>query len=119
MTTDAKFRRAMYWAGWPVEVMNTDWSIAYKHVSVNKEDHRFHLVEFGGRFFVELALTFGGCSSPTLYNMVVRLLIELGALESGLDLRHSVQQLDRDFGQRAGTGRTRLSRATNKCKGWQ
>ncbi len=83
MTTDAKLRRAMYWSGWPVEVMKTDWSIAYKHVSVNQEDHRFQLVEFGGRFFVELALTFGGCNSPTLYNMVARLLIELAALESG------------------------------------
>ena len=94
MTTDAKFRRAMYWSGWPVEVMKTDWSIAYKHVSVNQEDHRFQLVEFRGRFFVELALTFGGCNSPSLYNMLARLLIELAALESGMDTRHSLQQLD-------------------------
>ena len=43
---------------------------------------------------MELALTFGGCNSPTLYNMVARLLIELAALESGMDTRHSVQQLD-------------------------
>ena len=74
-----------------MEVMKTDWSVAYKHVSVCNSDHRFQLVEFGGRYFVETALTFGGCNSPTLYNMVARLLIELAALESGLDLRHSCQ----------------------------
>ena len=94
MTTDEVFRRAMYWAGWPVEVAKTDWSVAYKHVSVCSADHKFQLVEFCGRFFVETALTFGGCNSPTLYNMVAKLLIDLAALESGLDLRHSCQQLD-------------------------
>ena len=94
MTTDAKFRRAIYWSGWPVEVMKTDWIIAYKHVSVHELEHRFQLVEFGGRFFVELALTFGGCNSPTLYNMVSKLLIDLAGLDSGMDPRHSVQQLD-------------------------
>ena len=74
--------------------MKTEWSIAYKHVSVHKLEHRFQLVEFGGRFFVELALTFGGCNSPTIYNMVARLLIDLAALDSGMNPRHSVQQLD-------------------------
>ena len=34
MTSDAEFRKAMYWSGWPVEVAKTDWSVAYKHVSV-------------------------------------------------------------------------------------
>ena len=53
MTSDVQFRRAMYWAGWPV---------AYKHISVCRGDHRFQLVEFRGRFFVELALTFGGAT---------------------------------------------------------
>ena len=75
MTSDAHFRRAMYWSGWPVEVAKTDWSVAYKHVSVCNADHRFQLVEFGGRYFIETALTFGGCNSPTLYNIVARLMI--------------------------------------------
>ena len=85
----------MFWSGWPVEVMKTDWSVAYKHISVCNSDHRFQMVEFGGCYFVETALTFGGCNSPTLYNMVARLLIELAALESGLDLRHSCQRTAR------------------------
>ena len=94
MTTDKKFRKAIFWAGWPVEMLKTDWSIAYKHIAVLMRDHRFQLVEFGGRYFVELCLTFGGCNSPTLFNMVARMLIELACLDSGMDSRHSVQQLD-------------------------
>jgi hypothetical protein len=94
MTSDAEFRKAMYWSGWPVEVAKTDWSVAYKHVSVCNADHRFQLVEFCGRYFIETALTFGGCNSPTIYDMVAKLLLELAALESGLDLHHSCQQLD-------------------------
>ena len=43
---------------------------------------------------METALTFGGTNLPTLYNMVAKLLIELAALESRLDLHHNVQQLD-------------------------
>ena len=38
---------------------------SYKIVSVQKLEHRFQLVEFGGRFCVELCLTFG-CDSHTL-----------------------------------------------------
>ena len=66
MTSDAHFRRAMHWAGRPVMMMKADWSVAYKHVSVANCDHRFQLVEFGGPFFVETALAFGGTNSPTL-----------------------------------------------------
>ena len=43
MTPNAKF-----WSGWPCEVMKTDWSIAYKQVSVHREIHQFQLVECGG-----------------------------------------------------------------------
>ena len=94
MTTDKKFRKAMFWSGWPVEVMKTDWCIAYKHIAVHRSDHHLQLVEFGGRFFLERCLTFGGVNSPTLYNMVAKLLINLAEIMSGMDPRHNCQQLD-------------------------
>ena len=94
MTTDKKFRRALYWAGWPAEVMKMDWSIAYKHVSVHKSDHNLQLVSFGGRFFVELCLTFGCGTSPTHFNLIAKLLINLAELRSGMDPRLNCQQLD-------------------------
>ena len=94
MTTDKKFRKAMFWSGWPVEVMKTDWCIAYKHIAVHRSDHHLQLVEFGGRFFLERCLTFGRVNSPTLYNMVAKLLINLAEIMSGMDPRHNCQQLD-------------------------
>ena len=94
MTTDKKFRKAMFWSGWPVEVMKTDWCIAYKHIAVHRSDHHLQLVEFGGRFFLERCLTFGGVNSPTLYDMVAKLLINLAEIMSGMDPRHNCQQLD-------------------------
>ena len=94
MSSDKKFRRALYWAGWPAEVMKMDWSIAYKHVSVHESDHNLQLVSFGGRFFVELCLTFGCGTSPTHYNLIAKLLIQLAELKSGMDPRMNCQQLD-------------------------
>ena len=94
MSSDKKFRRALYWAGWPAEIMKMDWSIAYKHVSVHKADHHLQLVSFGGRFFVELCLTFGCGTSPTHYNLIAKLLINLAELKSRMDPRLNCQQLD-------------------------
>ena len=94
MSSDKKFRRALYWAGWPAEVMKMDWSIAYKHVRVHESDHCLQLVSFGGRFFVELCLTFGCGTSPTHYNIMAKLLIQLAELKSGMDPRLNCQQLD-------------------------
>ena len=94
MTTDARLRRAMYWAGFPFVMAKTDWSVAYKHISVNMNDHCLQLVEFGGRFFLERCLTFGCANSPTFFNMVARMLIELAEIQSGFDSKKNCQQLD-------------------------
>ena len=59
MTSDIKWRRAMYRAGRPAEMVKADWDMAYKDVSVEWEDYHLQVLEFGGRFFVEKCLTFG------------------------------------------------------------
>ena len=69
MTSDAQFRRAIFWLGKPVEFMKADWAMAYKHVSVSNQDHRFQLVEFGGRYFVDTALTFGALRTKKIINI--------------------------------------------------
>ena len=94
MTSDMEFREALFWAGWPADVMKTDWSIAYKHVSVCSKDHHLQLVEFGGRLFVEKCLTFGGSNSPSYFNLPAKTLIEFAEIKSGMDSRLNVQQLD-------------------------
>ena len=68
--------------------------MAYKHVSVRCEDHRLQVIEFGGRFFVERCLTFGGANSPTIYHLPASLLKSMAELKSGLDPRLNIMQLD-------------------------
>ena len=60
MGSDSKWRRMMYIAGRPAEMIKADWDMAYKHVSVCWADHHLQVIEFGGRFFIEKCLTFGG-----------------------------------------------------------
>ena len=57
--------------------------MAYKHVSVCWADHHLQVIEFGGRYFIEKCLTFGGGSSPTLYHMPASLLITLAEETTG------------------------------------
>jgi hypothetical protein len=64
--------------------------MAYKHLSVCCEDHRLQVIEFGGRFFIERCLTFGGANSPTLYH----LLKNMAELRLGLDPPLNIMQLD-------------------------
>ena len=67
---------------------------SYRHIAVRKEDHCLQCVEFGGKIFVEVMLTFGGGNSPFKFNMPSSFLITLACLDSGMDPRQSVQQLD-------------------------
>ena len=45
-----------------------DWSDAYKHIRVRKEDRILQWFSWMGWFFVELALVFGTVSSPGIYD---------------------------------------------------
>jgi hypothetical protein len=69
-------------------------NISSRHIAVRKEDHCLQCVEFGGKIFVEVMLTFGGGNSPYKFNMPSSFLITLACLDSGLDPRQSIQQLD-------------------------
>ena len=51
-------------------------------------------VEFGGRFFIEKWLTFGGGSKHTLYHMTPSLLITMAEFESGFPQDLDLMQLD-------------------------
>ena len=68
MGSNGKWRRMMHLAGRPCEMIKADWDMAYKHVSFCGADQHMQVIEFGGRFFIEKCLTFGGGSSPTFYH---------------------------------------------------
>ena len=93
MAGDKKWRKCMYQAGRPCSMFKADWDMAYKHVAVRSEDHCLQVIEFGGRFFVERCLTFGGRNSPILYYLPASLLRDWAEMRSGWDSRLAVMQL--------------------------
>ena len=75
MGSDGNWRRMIYVAGRPYEMIKADWDMAYKHVSVSWADHHLQVVELGSPYFIEKCLTFRGGSSPTLYHIPASRLI--------------------------------------------
>ena len=53
-----------YWAGRQCEMCKADLDMAYKHVSVRPEDHRFQVIEFGSRYFIKKCLKFREPTAP-------------------------------------------------------
>ena len=84
MSSDRDFRKALYICGHGARMSKNDWAHAYKHVPVRKEDWAMQVLKFGGRFFVEKALSFGGGSSPTIFRTVASFLIEVVEKLTGL-----------------------------------
>ena len=60
MTSDEYFRVAIFRCGRRCWISKSDWDYAFKHMSVRHEDHPMMVLSFGGRYFVERCLTFGG-----------------------------------------------------------
>ena len=75
-------------------ISKQDWSDAYKHLKVKSSDLRLQCVEWGGRLFTELALTFGGRSSPGIYHAVSEVILVVAILEAGLRRSMVKKQLD-------------------------
>ena len=49
---------------------------------MRKEDHQLQVVFFGGRYFIEGMLSFGGMNSPAIYNLPASYLILLAHVDS-------------------------------------
>lgn len=92
------FVRMLYSVGRGALVFKIDWSDAYKHVMVRKEDLKLQVIEFGGRFFVELRLVFGARSSPGIYDEVSDVVLDLAVLESQILRTRVTKHLDDTLG---------------------
>ena len=71
-----------------------DWSDAYKHIAVADDDLRLQVIRFMDRLFVELSLTFGGRSSPGIFDRMSDLFLLLACLLSSISRKEIVKQLD-------------------------
>ena len=92
------FVRMLYRVGKGALVFKVDWSDAYKHVRVRDQDLKLQVVEFGGRFFVELRLVFGACSSPGIYDAVGDVILDLAVFESKILRNLVTKHLDDTLG---------------------
>ena len=64
------FVRMLFRVGRGCVVFKIDWKDAYKHVKVRQEDLKLQVIEYAGRYFVELKLVFGARSSPGIYDEI-------------------------------------------------
>ena len=71
-----------------------DWAHAYKHVPVRREDWGMQVLKYGGKYFVEKALTFGGSNSPSIYRLMASFLKESVEMETGMDPQLNTMVLD-------------------------
>ena len=92
------FVRMLYNVGRGALVFKVDWSDAYKHIKVRKEDLKLQVIEFGGKYFVELRLVFGACSSPGIYDEVSDVVLDVAILESKIKRTLVTKHLDDTLG---------------------
>ena len=117
MSTDKDFRKALYMCGRNAKMAKNDWAHAYKHVPVRKEDWGMQVIKYGGRFFVEKALTFGGSNSPSIFRLFASFLKEAVEKETGMDPLLNTMVLD-DACSVGREGDDTLDRYFHKYREW-
>ena len=74
------------------------WSSTHKHQHLKEEDLRLQFIEFCGKYFCELMLVFGSCSSPGIFYDLAKLVLALVLLISKMDPELVQQHLDNVVG---------------------
>ena len=113
MSSTGKWLAVLERAGRGCLIMKLDWSDAYKHIRVRKEDVQLQWFFWLGMFFAELCLIFGTSSSVGIYDRVAKLVLALVLLVARFPLALVCQHLDDVCAAApAGTdGLTRLEKA--------
>ena len=94
MSSTAKWLKALERAGRGCYIMKLDWSDAYKHIRVRKEDVALQWFSWLGKYFVELCLIFGTSSSVGIYDRAAKVVLELVLLICGFLRELVCQHLD-------------------------
>ena len=94
MSSTTKWLRVLNKAGRGCRMVKVDWSDAYKHVAVRREDLKLQWFSWLGMAFCELCLIFGSKSSVGLYDRLVKLVLFIVCKESGMPLNMVCQHLD-------------------------
>ena len=75
LTSTEEFVRALWRSGRACLIMKKDLVSAYKHQKVHEDDIKLQVVNWGGRYFIELALMFGTRSSPGIFSDLFHLFV--------------------------------------------
>jgi len=92
MSSTGKWLEVLHKAGRGCLMCKNDWSDAYKHIATRAEDQDLQWFSWLGKFFVELCLVFGAASSPGIYDLVAKVVLDLvvraGDMRSDLVCQH-------------------------------
>ena len=76
------------------EFTKIDWKAAYKHFGVRREDWKMQIIEWGGRYFIELRAAFGTRSSPYYFDVGSDVIKELTAKNVKVNKKFAPKCLD-------------------------
>ena len=94
MSSTTKWLRVLNRAGKGCWIAKVDWSDAYKHIAVRREDLNLQWFSWLGKAFCELCLIFGSKSSVGLYDRLAKLVLFVVCKESGMPMDMVCQHLD-------------------------
>jgi len=77
MSSTKKWLEVLDTVGRGAWMAKIDWSDAYKHLHVKKDDLNLQWFSWLGKFFRELCLIFGSSSSPGLYDRLAKTVLDI------------------------------------------
>jgi hypothetical protein len=94
MSSTTAWLRVLHAAGRGCWITKTDWAAAYKHICVREADTDLQWFSWGGKFFKELCLKFGGVSSAGIFDDAAKLVLDLVCRRAGFPRSMVCQHLD-------------------------
>jgi len=94
MSSTEAWLKVLHKAGRNCWICKTDWSDAYKHFAVREQDTDLQWFAWGGKFFKELALIFGGSSSAGIFDDGAKLILDFVCRQAKFPKGFICQHLD-------------------------
>ena len=94
MSSTEAWVRVLNKAGKKCWLTKTDWANAYKHLVVAQQDTDLQWFEWGGKYFKELCLIFGGSSSAGIFDATAKVILDLVCRQAQFPPEMVCQHLD-------------------------
>lgn len=94
MSSIEEISRILEDLGRPAVLTKIDWSDAYKHCTVRRQDRCLQVLKFGDKYIIEERITFGSSSSPGIFERPSWFLLRAAVCKAGADQRRVCKQID-------------------------